>query len=102
MIARHWRGLAHAQSAAAYVQHLQTETFPKLAGIRGFVDASVLRRSEARGVEFLVVTRWESLEAIVGFAGNDSEVAVVPERVRCMMLEYDDRATHYEVVDPEG
>lgn len=98
MISRQWRGLAHSQYAAAYVEHLRTETFPQLSRIAGFIDASVLRRSEARGVEFLVVTHWASLDAIVGFAGHDPELAVVPDRVRSMMIEFDNRARHWDVV----
>jgi heme-degrading monooxygenase HmoA len=98
MIARHWRGLAHSHYAAAYLEHLRTETFPQLSTIAGFIEASVMQRAEARGVEFLVVTNWQSLDAIVAFAGNDPEQAVVPERVKAMMIEFDDRARHYEVV----
>ena len=98
MIARHWRGLAHSQSADAYIEHLRTETFPGLASIAGFIGASLLRRSEARGVEFLVITHWESLGAIAQFSGDDAELAVVPEYVRTLMIEYDDRARHYEVI----
>jgi heme-degrading monooxygenase HmoA len=99
MIARHWRALAHPHEAAAYVEHLQTDTFPQLSKMAGFIDASVLRRDEHRGVEFVVITHWESLDAIVGFAGKDPELAVVPERVRSMMIEFDRRARHYEVVE---
>jgi len=51
-----------------------------------------------RGVEFLIVTNWESIGAIEQFAGRDSEIAVVPETVQNMMLEYDRRARHYEVL----
>ena len=54
---------------------------------------------QIEGVEFIVVTTWESLEAIKRFAGEDSEVAVVPEMVQGWMIEYDRRARHYEVVD---
>ena len=100
MIARHWRGLAHARSADAYIEHLQTETFPALARIAGFMGASLLRRSEVRGVEFLVITHWESPGAIAQFSGTDPELAVVPEYVRTLMIEYDDRARHYEVIGP--
>ena len=31
MIARHWRGIARATAAAAYIEHLRVETFPALA-----------------------------------------------------------------------
>jgi len=33
------------------------------------------------------------------FAGDDAEAAVVPQTVQEMMLEYDARVQHYEVVD---
>ena len=101
MISRQWRGLARPERAQDYVRHLRTETFPQLRRIAGFVDASILTREVAGGVEFLVVTRWESLEAIRDFAGLDAETAVVPEEVQRMMLEYDRRVRHYQVVEQE-
>ena len=91
MIARQWRGLAHVGRAADYAAHLRDETFPALRAIDGFVDATLLRRDAPPGVEFVVVTRWRSLAAIERFAGADVEAAVVPDHVRAMMLEYDER-----------
>jgi len=67
--------------------------------IPGFVDASLLSRSLGAGVEFLVVTRWESLDAIAKFAGSDPEAAVVPAKAAAMMIEYDHRARHFEVIE---
>jgi heme-degrading monooxygenase HmoA len=99
MISRQWRGLAHANQARNYVTHLRTETFPALKKIPGFVDASILSRPCGAGVEFLVVTRWESLDAIAKFAGADPEAAVVPAKAAAMMIEYDPRARHFEVVE---
>jgi heme-degrading monooxygenase HmoA len=99
MIARHWRGLAKREFADAYVEHLHSETFPQLVQLPGFHDASILRREAAQGVEFLVVTVWKSLDAIRSFAGTDAENAVVPAKVQQMMIEYDRRARHYEIVD---
>lgn len=98
MTSRHWRGLARPDAADAYVSHLRAQTLPQLAAIAGFVDATVLRRRIARGVEFLVVTRWQSRDAIAAFAGADIEAAVVPAQVLAMMVEFDSRARHYEVV----
>src|SRR6185295_14005260 len=97
MIARHWRALAKREHAAAYVQHLNRETFPAIRRIDGFVDASIHHREVAKGVEFLVITYWQSMDAIRKFAGADPEVAVVPDKVRAMMLELDGRVRHYEV-----
>src|SRR5262245_32424308 len=81
MISRQWRGLAKADLASSYVEHLRQDTFPKLRQIPGFVDASILMRTVERGVEFLIVTHWTSMEAIQQFTGPDPEVAVVPEKV---------------------
>ena len=99
MIARHWRGVAKAECAADYTEHLHAETFPAIRKLPGFVNASILRRSTAEGVEFLVVTHWTSLESIRAFAGGDIEAAVVPQIVQGMMLDYDRVVRHFEVVD---
>jgi heme-degrading monooxygenase HmoA len=99
VIARHWRGLARADRAADYLQHLRSETFPALQGLAGFVDASILQRPLPGGVEFLIITRWASREAIAAFSGGDVEVAVVPEAVAALMIEYDRRARHFEVLE---
>ena len=97
MISRHWRGLAKADAAEAYVEHLRAETLPALRELPGFVDAAVLRRAAPQGVEFLVITRWTSIEAVQAFAGADVEAAVVPAKVQDMMIEYDRIVRHYEV-----
>jgi heme-degrading monooxygenase HmoA len=99
VIARHWRGLARAEESQNYVEHLRRDTFPALQAIPGFIDASILRRTVAGGVEFLIVTRWGSMRAIEAFAGSDPERAVVPPSVVAMMIDYDERATHFEVLD---
>ena len=88
-----------SERADSYVEHLQSETLPQLVQLAGFHDAKVLRRDLPQGVEFLVVTIWESLDSIRAFAGSDVESAVVPPKARDMMIEYDRRARHYDVVD---
>ena len=98
MIARHWRGVAKPECAADYIEHLHAETFPAIRRLPGFVNAAILRRPIAEGVEFLIVTQWTSLESIRAFAGDDIEAAVVPEIVQGMMLDYDRVVRHFEVV----
>lgn len=98
MISRQWRGVAKAACAEAYVEHLQTETFPALANISGFIEASILRRAVPGGVEFLVITQWASPGSIQAFAGKNIEQAVVPPQVQEMMITYDRVVHHYDVV----
>jgi heme-degrading monooxygenase HmoA len=98
VISRHWSGVAKSASAQAYVEHLQTETFPAIRELPGFVSASILRRVVSNGVDFLVVTQWASLDAIRAFAGAEVETAVVPQKVQDMMVAYDRTVRHYEVL----
>lgn len=97
MISRHWKGVAKREQADDYVAHLKRDTFPKLASLPGFVRASILRREVANGIEFQVVSVWESLRSIEAFAGVDAEAAVVPPVAQAMMVEFDRRAAHYEI-----
>jgi len=99
VISRQWRGIAKRPEADRYISHLRAETFPQLANIPGFVNASILRREVAEGIEFQIVTTWKSIEAIRGFAGENAERAVVPEIVEKMMVSYDRSVDHYEVVE---
>ena len=99
MISRQWRGLAHPKRAHDYIKHLRTETFPALREIPGFVDASILSRPFGAGIEFLIITKWDSIDALAKFSGSDPEAAVVPAKAAEMMIEYDRRARHFEVVE---
>jgi heme-degrading monooxygenase HmoA len=96
MIHRYWRGLAFPEFETAYVEYLRRHTVPHLQELPGFRGISVLKRRDSAGTEFMVITRWDALQSIAAFAGNDAESAVVPEDVRRMMREYDSRARHYE------
>ena len=98
MISRHWTGICKRDRADAYIHHLRAETFPLLTTIAGFVRASILKRDVERGTEFQIVTVWESLDAIRSFAGEDAEAAVVPAVAQAMMVEFESRVLHYEVV----
>ena len=98
MISRHWKGLARSEFADRYIDHLRSETFPQLASVPGFIRATILRRDVAGGSEFQIVTLWNSLSAIEAFAGHELEAAVVPPSVGAMMVDYDRKVAHYQVV----
>ena len=70
MIARHWAGVFKTEHAEEYMQHLKRDLFPKLSVIKGFRSASILRKDSGQTVEFLIITNWESMEAIRKFAGD--------------------------------
>ena len=98
MIARLWRGVAaDAASADAYQRHVTTSVLPELRRIAGHRGAKVLRRTEGNGTEFLVLTFWDSMDAIRRFAGADPERAVVEPEAQAVLSDYDDFVRHYEV-----
>lgn len=97
MIARHWKGIVKKERADDYIAHLQDDTFKKLSEIKGFSKASILRRNIERGVEFLIITEWESIDAIKQFAGESFETAVVPKIAQDMMISFDPSVSHYDI-----
>ena len=97
MISRHWLGVAKKEKADDYIAHLKNETFKTLGTIQGFIDATILKRELPEGVEFLIITKWSSLEAIKQFAGENHEKAVVPKVAQEMMIRFDRVVNHYEV-----
>jgi len=99
MISRHWRGIIRRGEAENYLDHLRRKTFPQLETIEGFRGASILKREVTSGTEFLIVTNWESTEAIRRFAGAALNQAVVPPEAQAMMIEYDKEVVHYEVIE---
>lgn len=101
-ISRQWTGVASRTDADAYVAHLRSETFSRLREIPGFLGARIHRREVDEGLEFLIVTEWESMEAIRQFAGADEEAAVVPAKAREMLVAFDTRVRHYELVHTES
>ena len=99
MISRHWRGRTKPGQDQAYIDHLKTDTFPTLGTIPGFVSVSILKRDGPDDSEFEIVTVWQSRRAIEAFAGQDIEAAVVPEVAQAMLVEFDQRVRHYEIVE---
>lgn len=99
MIVRAWRGYASPDNPDAYPDHFRRNVMPELRAVDGFLGARLMRSDNAGEIEFLVHTRWRSMEAIRAFAGDDAERAVVePEAVRAL-VRYDERVRHYEVVE---
>jgi heme-degrading monooxygenase HmoA len=93
-----WKGRSTAESTGEYVQHATKKVFPELGSIKGYREAFLLRRALDEGTEFLVLTLWDSMEAIRKFAGAEPEKAVVEPAARAILTQYDETVTHFEVV----
>src|SRR5437899_13034024 len=62
---------------AAGAPHFHDKVVSELRQVPGFVGAQLNRRPLDDKIEFLVLTRWQSMDAIQAFAGTDAEKAVV-------------------------
>jgi heme-degrading monooxygenase HmoA len=99
MIIREWRGRAARSRAGEYPTHFRTNVVPELRGVAGFLGATLSKREEGERVEFVVLTRWQSLEAVRAFAGVDLNRAVVEPGAVAALVDYDQTVRHYEVVE---
>lgn len=98
MILRLWKGRARPDRADRYQQHVIGSVFPKLRQIPGHVGARVLTRAVSGRIEFLVITEWESWDAIRAFAGSTPDVAVVEPEARAALDDFDAHVEHFELV----
>jgi heme-degrading monooxygenase HmoA len=98
VVARHWRGWTSAADADRYVEYLNETGVRELCGTAGNRSVQVWRRLNGGRAEFVVVSLWESREAIRAFAGEDIEVArFYPDDER-YLVDREETCTHYDVV----
>lgn len=96
-IVRVWSARATAAGADAYVTHFRTAVLPALRATGGHRGAMVLRRTDRDLVRITVLTRWESMATVEGFAGPDREAAVVEPAARAVLTDFDARVEHFEL-----
>lgn len=99
MIIRTWRGRVTRSRADDYAKHFREKVVPELRTVPGFVGAQLGQRPMSDQVEFLVLTRWQSMEAVRAFAGPDVDRAVVEPEAVAALDDFDDTVQHYEVLE---
>lgn len=99
MISRIWHGWTIPENADAYEALLKSEIFVGIQErqISGYQGIYLLRRDVGGEVEFVTIMRFDSLDAVRAFAGEDYETAVVPPKARALLSRFDVRSQHYEV-----
>jgi heme-degrading monooxygenase HmoA len=98
MIARVWRGVTRKEDAEAYLEYLDRTGHAEYRRVAGHRRTITLRRVDGDRAEFVLVSFWDSLDAIRGFAGTDLGRAVFyPEDDR-YLVEREDRVAHFDVV----
>jgi heme-degrading monooxygenase HmoA len=98
MIARIWHGMTDASKADDYLDYMNKTGIPGYRAIQGNLGGYVLRRIEGDLAHFLLLTLWESEDAIKRFAGPSMEKARYYPEDEQFLLELEPIVKHYEVV----
>ena len=98
MILREWRARTDSARAGQYPEHFRHDVLPNLRRIDGFLGADLCSRETPSGTEYVVLTRWHSLDAVHAFAGADCEQSVVDADAATMLMDFDGHVRHYEIV----
>ena len=99
MIARFWRGVTPKSKSDEYFTYLQETGLKDYRETRGNRGVYVFRRIEGDHAVFLLLTLWDSYEAIKKFAGPDYERAVYYPEDSKFLLELEPNVTHYEILE---
>jgi heme-degrading monooxygenase HmoA len=97
MIARVWHGRTKRENAAAYEELLGTTILPGIDRVSGYRGAELFRRDLGDEIEFMTVTRFDSLDAVREFAGDDYEQAVISDEAHRLLSHFDERVAIYEL-----
>jgi heme-degrading monooxygenase HmoA len=102
MIARTWHGVTVSSKADAYFAYLKESGLKEYRATAGNRGVFVLRRLEGDRAHFLLVSLWDSFDAIRRFAGPNLDRAVYYPKDKELLLEPEPTVSHYEVlVSPE-
>jgi antibiotic biosynthesis monooxygenase (ABM) superfamily enzyme len=99
MIVRIWHGWTAPENADKYEMLLKEEIFVAIQSrhIPGYKSIQLLRRAAGEEVEFVTIMKFDSLDAVREFAGEDYEKAYVPDKARAVLSHFDGTSQHYEL-----
>jgi len=97
MIVRAWHGRVAAEKADAYHEFLRRVAIPDYARVAGNRGCRILRRAERGEAHFLLLSFWDSLEAVRGFSGEPVERAHYYPEDAGFLLEMEPSVVHYDM-----
>ena len=98
MIARTWIGRTKAKDAEAYAKVVLETGIVDLKATPGNRGALLLRRTDEKEAEFVLISLWDSLESIEAFAGDDIDKARYYPEDDPFLLQKAEKVVHYDVV----
>ena len=97
MVARIWHGRTPAEKAEEYRQYLFDVGVKKIASLPGNRGVQLMMKKTAEEGEFMVVSYWDSIDAIKGYAGeNYTRVHDLP-RDKEFLIDMETLVRHFEL-----
>jgi heme-degrading monooxygenase HmoA len=96
-IARIWHGRTTLARADEYRQYLFDVGVKKIASLPGNKGVQLLMRKTADEAEFMVVSYWDSIDAIKGYAGATYENVHDLPRDGEFLIDKEAKVRHFEI-----
>ncbi len=97
MIARLWHGTTRDSRSEAYLDFLIRTGIPDYRQTPGNRGAQIFMRKDGEVAHFLLISLWDSMEAIRGFTGPEVDRAKYYPEDPEFLLELEPHVVHYEV-----
>ena len=98
MIIRTWKARTSTELTPRYLEQVRAVVIPHLQSFSGYKGAQFTTRGTGDDVEVLVLTYWDSIEAVRAFAGAEETHAYMPPEIAETLTSYDGTSDHFEVL----
>jgi heme-degrading monooxygenase HmoA len=99
MIARIWRGITLKEKADDYLAYLQDTGLRDYASTSGNRGVTVLRRNQGEHCEIMLISLWDSMDAVREFAGENPDRSVYYPEDQQYLLQMEPLVRHYDVAE---
>ena len=99
VITRIWHGRTKAEHADEYLQFLIDTGVPDYKSVRGNLGVEIWREINGDVCHFWTVTKWESLDSIKQFAGEDYTKAKYYPEDEKYLIEFEPNVRHCETFE---
>ncbi len=98
IIARIWHGKVRSDEAEKYYEYLVKHVIPDIESVKGNLGATIMMKPEGDITHIIVISYWESIDAIKQFAGEDIDKARYYEEDKKYLLGFEPSVEHYYIV----
>ena len=98
MIARIWHGAVQTPRKDAYYDYMMKTGVPWYKSLEGNRGVLGLQKTSPETTDFLLLSFWDSMDAVRKFAGENPELAVYDfDEDKDFLLEMESKVDHYEI-----